>query len=59
MIEKVQLIWQVWDWLSTPAAAAIFGALFGVSEALASIPSIQANSVFQAIASVLKKLAKK
>ena len=33
MIEKVQLIWQVWDLLSTPAAAAIFGALFGVSEA--------------------------
>jgi uncharacterized membrane protein len=59
MIEKIQVAWQVWDWLSSPAGAAIFAALFGLSEALAAIPGVQSNSVFQAVSSLLKKLAKK
>lgn len=37
----------------------VFVALFAVSEALALIPSVKANSVFQAVFSVLKKLAGK
>lgn len=59
MIEKLQIAWQVWDWLSTPTAAALFASLFAVSEALAAIPGVQSNSVFQAVSSILKKLAKK
>lgn len=34
--------------------AVVFASLFGVSEALALIPAIQSNSVFQAISNVLK-----
>lgn len=37
----------------------ILGALFAVSEALALIPQVKSNSVFQLITSVLKKLAAK
>jgi hypothetical protein len=59
MIEKIQVAWQVWDWLSTPVAAGIFASLFAVSEALAAIPQVQSNSVFQAVSGILKKLAKK
>lgn len=37
----------------------ILAVLLGVSEALALIPQVQANSVFQLVLSVLKKLAGK
>lgn len=37
----------------------ILGALFAVSEALALIPQVKSNSVFQLVVSVLKKLAAK
>ena len=37
----------------------IFGVLFGMSEALALIPQVQANSVFQLLQSVFKTLAGK
>jgi hypothetical protein len=39
--------------------AIVFGVLFGISEALAMIPALKTNSVFQMIASVFKALAKK
>lgn len=34
----------------------IFGVLFGMSEALAVIPSVKANSVFQAVMNFLKSM---
>lgn len=37
----------------------ILGVLLGLSEALALIPAVQANSVFQLIFNILKKLAPK
>lgn len=37
----------------------ILGVLFGVSESLALIPSVKANSVFQAILNVLSALTSK
>ena len=37
-------------------AAQILGALFAISEALAYIPSIKSNSVFQLIQNGLKKI---
>jgi hypothetical protein len=40
-------------------ATAVCGGLWTISEALAAIPSIKANSVFQAISRVLKSLAGK
>ena len=36
--------------------AIILGVLWGVSEALASIPSVKANSIFQLVVNALKKL---
>ena len=39
--------------------AVIFGALFALSEALALIPSIKANSVFQFVYNVLRMLVGK
>lgn len=37
----------------------ILAVLLGVSEALAMIPQVQANSVFQLVLGILKKLAGK
>lgn len=42
-------------WL-TAHWAMIMSVLFGISEALANIPGVKANSVFQAIWNVLKAL---
>lgn len=39
--------------------ALVFGVLFGISEALAAIPVVKANSIFQLIQSVLALLAGK
>lgn len=39
--------------------AMVLGVLFAISEALAAIPSVKANSVFQAIAGAIKWLKEK
>lgn len=44
---------------STENVAVILGVLFGLSEALAYIPAVKANSVFQVIQNILCKLAPK
>jgi hypothetical protein len=59
MWDNIQLIWAVWDFMSSPQGAAIFAALFGLSEALGAIPAIRANGVFQAAYDFLKKMANK
>lgn len=43
------------SFIASPAFAMLMGGLWLVSEALASIPGIQANSVFQAIHNFLMK----
>lgn len=50
---------KVWEFLQSPTAVAIFAALWALSEALASLPGIASNSVFQLVRNVLAKLAKK
>lgn len=45
--------------LSTETLMMIFGVLFGISEALAVIPVVKSNSVFQMISNILKALAGK
>lgn len=47
------------DGLYSPTGAAISMALFAASEALAAIPAVKANGVFQLIFSLLAKLVKK
>ena len=39
--------------------ALVFGVLFALSEALALIPALNSNSIFQLVFNVLKKLAGK
>lgn len=45
----------IWDFMSSPAGAAIGFGLWVISEALASIPALQANSVFQLVHQVLSR----
>lgn len=47
------------NFLFSPAGAGIFGGLWLISEALANIPAIKQNSVYEVIATLLKKLAGK
>lgn len=60
MVEKVMALYA---WLAGPNGAILFAVLLGISEALAAIPAIKANSVFQAIKNAIvflkEKLAKK
>lgn len=59
MLDFIGIGWDIWSYLRSDAGMAIIVALFGLSEALAAIPQVQANSVFQAIYNGLKKLAGK
>ena len=43
--------------MNASTIALIFSVLFGISEALALIPQVNSNSIFQLIFSVLKTLA--
>lgn len=49
----------VWQFLHSDGGVALLAALVALSEALAYIPSIKANSIFQAITNGLKDLASK
>jgi len=45
--------------MNTMNMAILFGVLFGISEALALIPQVKSNSVFQLIQQILAMLAGK
>jgi len=45
----MEFISSIIAWFSTPTAAAAFAALWAISEALALIPSVKANGIFDAI----------
>lgn len=49
----------VWEFLKSDSGTGILVGLLAISEALASIPSIQSNSVYQVIANLLRKLVNK
>ncbi len=57
-IEFVTLIFNNWTTIVN-AVLAIFSALFVISEVLAQIPSIKANSVFQLVQGWIKSILKK
>lgn len=50
---------QVIQYLQGVNWALVLGVLFAMSEALGMIPAVQANSVFQLVVGVIKKLAGK
>ena len=45
--------------LTKPEIAIVVTALFAVSEALSLIPKVKSNGVFQLIANIIRKVAKK
>ena len=49
----------VWEFLKSDAGTGIIVGLLAISVALASIPAVQSNSVYQVIANLLRKLANK
>ena len=49
----------VWEFLKSDAGTGILVGFLAISEALASIPAVQSNSVYQVIANLLRKLANK
>jgi hypothetical protein len=55
----MEIVGSVIDFVKSPAGAGLFAGLLLISEALASIKSIEENSVLQVVMTVLKKLAEK
>lgn len=49
----------VWEFLKSDAGTGILVGLLAISEALASIPAVQSNSVYQIITNLLRKLVNK
>ena len=55
----MELVNSIIAFTQSPVFGGLVLALFTMSEALASIPGVKANSVFQLVAGVLARLAKK
>jgi len=49
----------VWEFLKSDSGTGIIVGLLAISEALASIPAVQANSVYQLIVSTLRRVTNK
>jgi hypothetical protein len=54
----MELVQDAWTFLSSPTGAALGFGLWVISEALASIPAIQANSIFQLVHGFLSRFKK-
>jgi hypothetical protein len=52
------IIQDIWNFFSSPTGAALGFGLWVVSEALASIPAIKANSIFQLVHGFLSRFKK-
>jgi hypothetical protein len=50
----MQMVMNVWTFVSGPGGAAVFMGLWLMSEALSYIPQVKANGVFQAVQNGLK-----
>ncbi len=59
MMDVLSYAYVIWDFLGSDAGKAILAALFMLSEALGMVPQVKANSVFQGVANMLKKLSGK
>ena len=55
----MEIVSSIIGFMQTPAFAGVVAGLLLISESLALIPSIQANSIAQAIMNGLKSLARK
>ncbi len=49
----------VWEFLKSDSGTGIIVGLLAISEALASIPAVQANSVYQLIVNLLRRVTNK
>lgn len=55
MVDHIGFLYTIWNFLHSDVAVSILAALFVLSEALASIPAIEANSVFQLVRKFLSR----
>jgi hypothetical protein len=55
----MEVVMNIYNAIVGPTGLIIFMVLFGVSEVLAQIPAVQANSVYQAIMNALKFIKEK
>lgn len=55
----MDVVASLFDFFQSPLFAGIAAGLLLISEALASVPSIQANSVYQLVVGSLRKVATK
>ena len=55
----MEIMLSVWEFLKSDAGTGVLTGLLLVSEALASIPSIQSNSVCQLILGLLRRVTAK
>ena len=58
-MDFISLLGPILPLVTNPAFGLTVTVLFGVSEALASIPAVKANSVFQLISNLLKSISGK
>jgi len=49
----------VWEFLKSDSGTGILVGLLAISEALASIPAVQANSVYQMVVNLLRRVTNK
>lgn len=55
----MEFLKHAYEWLAGPNGAVLFGVLFAVSEALAQIPAVKANSIYQFVAGAIGWLKSK
>jgi|CXWL01.1.fsa_nt_gi hypothetical protein len=55
----MEIVLSVWEFMKSDAGTGILAGLLLVSEALASIPSVQSNSVYQLIVGLLRRVTAK
>lgn len=52
----MQAILSVLAWLKSGSGAVLFAVLYGMCEALAAIPQVESNSVFQLVSNGIKSI---
>jgi len=55
----MDMVLSVWEFLKSDSGTGILVGLLAISEALASIPAVQANSVYQMVVNLLRRVTNK
>ena len=55
----MDMVLSVWEFLKSDSGTGILVGLLAISEALASIPAVQSNSVYQMVVNLLRRITAK